>query len=491
MATKKIGRGFIIAGMAGIGLLLLLTILHNRWEGILSIQILGVEISAIIILLGIWMARTESIQEFKTQKQIAGLVSRVLNLPSITWVMTGFLLIYLLQFLAPVFLSPTLQMNFFSGYLPNMNPIGNDLREMMGLIKGWAVENQSPYLAERFYPPLTYIIFTPLLLVKDYLTLYQLFTLITFFSYCFLTLLLPLKIIEKRHFVLALLLFVTGLFSYGFQFEVERGQYNVLTFLLCLFSVYIFHYHPRYRLIAYVLFSISIQLKLYPAIFIVMFVDDWRDWKKTLLRFAGIGLFNFLLLFVMGYQSFWEFIHSVTTQISTPSWWGPWNHSISAFISTIKQDGFGLVDRPTLRMLRPYSNLVETLLLLTYLVLFGCALTIFHLRKEKGLDTFLLLTCTIGALTVPISYDYTLSILTAPMILFLCGIPEMNTIWKKGISILLILGISAAYFSMLIPYDFRPYVLQNAFPLLFIILVLTTILNFIRYENAAVQPLKN
>ena len=141
------------------------------------------------------------------------------------------------------------------------------------------------------------------------------FTLFTFFNYCILTLLLPLKIIGKKYFSLALLLFITGLFSYGLQFEVERGQYNVFTFLLCMAAIYIFHYHPKYRLIAYFLFSLSIQLKLYPAIFIVMFVDDWRNWKNVILRFVGIGLFNLMLFFVMGYQTFWDFIGSVTAQI--------------------------------------------------------------------------------------------------------------------------------------------------------------------------------
>jgi hypothetical protein len=93
----------------------------------------------------------------------------------------------------------------------------------------------------------------------------------------------------------------------------------VFTLLLCLTSIYIFHYHPKYRLLAYILFSLSVQLKLYPAIFIVMFVDDWRDWKNVVLRFLGIGLVNLLLFFVMGYQTFQDFIRSVTAQMLNPT----------------------------------------------------------------------------------------------------------------------------------------------------------------------------
>jgi hypothetical protein len=374
-------------------------------------------------------------------------------------------------------------MNYFIRYIPTLKPIGNDLIEMMGLIKGWAIENQSPYALQRFYPPLTYIFFTPWLLIQDPLALYRLFTLLTFVSYCLLTLLLPLKIIGKKHLSLTLLLFVTGLFSYGFQFELERGQYNVFTFLICLTAIYIFHYHPRHRLLAYLLFSLSIQLKLYPGIFIFMFVDDWRDWKNIIRRFIGIGAFNFALFFIMGYQRFWEFIHSMTAQIVNPSWMGVWNHSIASFVSTIKQDGLGLIDMDTLRTVRHNAEQIETVLLLAFIVFFISALVIAYLRKETGLDPYLFLVCTIGALIIPISYDYTLSLLAAPMVLFLGGTSEMCNAWSRLVSILLILGISVAYFFTLASYSYRPHFLSNSFPLLFFILILVTILNFMRCKS--------
>jgi hypothetical protein len=315
--------------------------------------------------------------------------------------------------------------------------------------------------------------------------------LFTFLSYCLLTLLLPLKIIDRKYFPLALLLFVTGLFSYGFQFELERGQYNVFTVLLCLTSIYIFHYHPKYRLLAYFLFSLSVQLKLYPAIFIVMFVDDWGNWKNVLLRFVGIGLLNLLLFFVMGYQIFWDFISSMTAQVVNPSWIGVWNHSISSFVSVFKQDGLGLVTLETLRTFRHNEGWIEAALLLAFVVLFLSALVMFHLRKKTGLDPYLLLACTIGALILPISYDYTLSILTTPMLLFLCGIPVIKHPGHKFFSVLLILVISVAYFSILIPYNYRPYFLNNSFPLLFLILIVATLLNFLRHQNDKWQPVKN
>lgn len=487
MTAKQIGRGLIVAGIAGIVLSLLTAIVLRGRAGIPATPILAVEISVIVVLCGIWLLRKEETGETQSQWRVHNLVDKILNLPVVAWVFIGFLFVYLMLFVSPMFLSPDLQMIYFTSYIPNMKPIGNDLMEMVGLIRGWALENESPYALQRFYPPLTYIFFTPLLLIDDPLALFRFFTLFTFASYCLLTLLLPLKIAGRKHFALAVLLFVTGLFSYGFQFELERGQYNVFAFLLCLTAIYIFHYHRKYRLLAYVLFSLSIQLKLYPGIFIVMFVDDWRDWKAVLRRFAGIGVFNVALFFVMGYQRFWEFLRSMSVQIANPTWMGKWNHSISSFVTTVKQDGLGLISMDTLRVFRHNAERVELFLLLAFLVLFITALVIFHLRKEPGLDPYLLLVCTIGMLIIPISYDYTLSLLAAPMLLFLCGMSEMNNAWSKFISILLTLGISLAYFATLTSYSYRPHVLNNAFPLLFFILIIVTIMNIMRYLNGKGQ----
>jgi hypothetical protein len=279
MAAKKLGRGFVIAGLGGVLLAVIAVLLFSESENIRSVQILILEVALLVIIAGVVLVRAET-----GSSQIGGPLNPTNDWSVVLWVLMGYLAVYILLFLFPVFLSPNLAMNYLTGYIPNLNPIGNDLTVMVDLIQGWVAGSQSPYTIQ-FYPPLTYILFAPLLLIEDPLALYRFFTLLTLVSYCLLTFALPLRIIDRRYLSLALLIFVTGLLSYGFQFEMERGQYNVFTFLLCLTSIYIFHYHPRYRILAYILFSISIQLKLYPAIFIVMLVDDWRDWKKIVLRF--------------------------------------------------------------------------------------------------------------------------------------------------------------------------------------------------------------
>ena len=83
-----------------------------------------------------------------------------------------------------------------------------------------------------------------------------------------------------------------------------------------------------------------------------MFVDDWRNWKSILRRFAGIAFFNILLLFVMGPGIFMDFLQSVTTQLDTPGWTWNGNHSISAFVYNLTKDGFGIISAPTLEALQ-------------------------------------------------------------------------------------------------------------------------------------------
>jgi hypothetical protein len=289
---------------------------------------------------------------------------------------------------------------------------------------------------------------------------------------------------DKKNLPLVLLFFITGLTSYGLQFELERGQYNVFTFLLCLWAIYIFHYHPKYRILAYLLFSLSVQLKIYPAIFIVMLIDNWRDWRSILLRFAGIAIFNILLLFTMGYRTFLDFLQAVSKQLVAPGWTFNGNHSIKAFVFNLTKDGYRLTDSNTLEVLRQNSRFIETSLLLIFGILFIATLLISYTRNRTGMDPYLLMNCMIGAMIIPISIDYTLSILAAPVALVLCSIPEPKNIPQRLISILIILGISFSYASMLIPFKYKPYYLNNMFPPIFLILIFVTVLNLIRYKNA-------
>jgi hypothetical protein len=219
-----------------------------------------------------------------------------------------------------------------------------------------------------------------------------------------------------------------------------------------------------------------------------MLIDDWKAWKSILLRFAVLATFNILLLFIMGYQIFWDFLQMVSSQMSTPGWTWNGNHSINAFVYNLAKDGYGLVGPNILEILRQNSNLVETSLFLIFCVLFGLALLISYRRNRTGVDPYLLVACVIGALIIPISNDYTLSILAAPIALILSSVTESRNIPQRLISIIMILGISFSYASILIPFKYKPDYLNNAFLPLFFILIFTTSLNLIRYKNPEPSP---
>ncbi|HAW51964.1 MAG TPA: hypothetical protein DCX54_06490 [Flavobacteriales bacterium] len=482
MNFQPIGRGLIAFGILGIIVSLLVDLLPGSKPGIQPVQILGIEIAISFLLTGVWALLGRTTKKVEIKKIIQELIDQLLDLPVLVWVVIGFLITYILFFIAPMFLNSTNRIHYLTKYLTDFYPIGNDMIAMIDLAKGWFVEGKSPYPAQ-FYPPLTYILFAPSLLIGNYATLFRFFTFGTIVSYIFLTLFIPAKIGGRNKISFVLVFFITGLFSYGLQFELERGQYNVFTFLLCMLAIYLFHYYPKYRIFAYLFFSISVQLKLYPAIFIVMLVDDWRNWKAILLRFIGLGIFNVVILFAMGYQIFLDFFRSVTRQLIDPSWVWNENHSIQSFVITLTTDGFNMVEPSTVALMRQYKTLMVMVLLLIVLACFISAVWFSYLRRETGIDTYLLLVCMIGALTIPISIDYTLSILAAPMTLFLCGLVKLRRSWHRFMSIVLIISLSFAYSSMLIPYKYKPYFMNNSFPTLFIILIIATVLNVMRYQN--------
>jgi hypothetical protein len=288
----------------------------------------------------------------------------------------------------------------------------------------------------------------------------------------------------KGNYSIVFFLFAIGLISYGLQFELERGQYNVPTFLLGMLAVYLYHFHHRFRYIGYFLFSLAVQLKVFPAIFILMFVKDWRDWKGNLKRFAGIGLFNLALLFVLGPRVFTDFFDAISSQLLSPLWNWNGNHSIQAFVFNLMKDGYGLLAPETVASLARYSSLIATGLLLIFIVCLLLLLVFSFRYNERGMNSYLLMVCSIGALIIPTSNDYTLSFLAAPVAVLFAGIPAAHAFKSKVLASLLIAVTSFAFASTLFPFKYKPYFLNNNFPALFLMLISVTILYFLRNRES-------
>ena len=486
MSAIKIGKWLFGVGICGAVFSLLSDLLPGSNPGIQATQLLGLEIASVFLFIGAWLllSGTDTKMEFK--EAVYTLAGKVDALPVIVWVLAGFFISYLGLFVAHSFLNTSLRMEYFVKYLPDRYPIGNDLIAVLDQAKGWFVNGQSPYQIQ-FYPPFAYILFSPLTLVDDYPKLFASFTLFSVAIYVVFALILPVKFVGTKNLPMILLFFLTSLFSYGFHFELERGQYNILASLLCLSAIYIFHNHKSLRVLAYVLFTLSVQLKLYPAIFIVLFVDDWMDWKPTLRRFISIGFLNFALLFSLGWRSFLEFMDAVILQVTTPTWNMDVNHSAKSFVDVLargKLEGFP-VDWQVFA--QNHAGQISANVTVIFLIAFVLAIVFSQARRRNGADMYLLLTCALGTLILPVSMDYKLSILAVPMALFLSVLPETKNRGYKIVSTILIMGVSTFYSSLLVPFKYKPDLLHNSFPPLFFILIFVTILNIINYKDHKLQ----
>jgi hypothetical protein len=479
MSTRKIGFALAIVGVAGALASVLVDVLGFGDGGIQAVQILGIVVGIMLALVGLSVAFQVAEKQIDIGSSLRTGGERLLNLPVSVWFVIGFLIVYVLLFVSPVFLNTDRTMVYFNRFLPNQNPIGSDMNFTLEHVKSWVTTRESPY-PESHYPPLTYVLLSPLTLL-DYPASYVVTTFLTLFSYVILTLLLPVLFNSKKDFSLIMLLSIIGLFSYGFLFELERGQYYSVAFLLCMLAIFLFHRHYQFRYLAYVFFSFSVHLKIVPIFFIPMFIKDWRDWKGNIRRMFGLGLLNVALLFVLGYRNLVNFVEALLFRVETPTFLWNGNHSLENFVFNFVKDGYGLFSEKTVLFFQQNEKNFERLLLI---IIGLCVVSIIIHMYRKGTNGFnpiLLLVCTLCALIIPVSVDYTLPMLVAPLAIFLSATPRLNgSAGNKITSIFLILIISISYASLLYPFKYKPYFLSNSFPSLLLILVAVTIYYFLQ-----------
>ncbi len=427
----------------------------------------------------------------KIGRKTGALAIQVLDWPPIVWVLAGFGFFFLLYVIRPAFLNPYHQLQLF-GNFPVMEPIGADLREFLTFSKA-LLEKGSPYINPNYYPPLESVFFLPL----TFTTPDRAYTFITLVNYaCFLgiTFLFPLLLFKERR-VTPILAFVTisGLFSYGFLFEIERGQYDLIVMAFCFAGLYLYHYHPRWRWLSYLLFSLSIQLKLYPGIFIFCFTRDWRDWKRNLLRWGGLLVFNLAMLFAVGPKVFLDFVNAIRTQMQTPSYVWLGNHSINSFTKIVVEKISAHGIDPHNPILGTYQTLMQIGLLGFYGLCLACVIWIVYRKRLSPLNPYLVLVLAVGGLVIPsTSHDYMLSIFAAPMAFFLGSLDwrRSGRLWIDALSTLLVLFISLAYTSILFMHNAMPLLINSNLPSLLLIAGAAAFLMWIRERliKAPEQP---
>lgn len=450
--------------------------------GIPALQILGAEAGIVLTLAGVGLRIYQQQREPFPVSSRRDLMGWVLDLPILTWIIFGFIVAYVLCFLMPAIFNPGHKFQYFTNYLYEREKIGFDIRLILEHIGHWYLRDQTP---KYLYPPLTTVLLTPLWLLRFPYN-YYVVTVVTLVSYLILNLLLPLWFNKKENKLLIIFIFAVSISSYGLQFELETGQFYTLAMLLSMAAIYIFHRHPPYRIFAYILFCISVQLKIFPAIFILLFVDDWRDWKANLKRFAALGLANFLLLFVLGLPYIQFFIARMVGSVYKLE--TDHNHSISIYVFNLVDTGYGLSKGALLDWIQAHAALIQTSLYIYVLICFLAILIGSYLRNQRGVNFSLLMVCLLIGITFPsISHDYNLPMLATPFVLLMSAQCLRDNRWVKAVSIALIGAASFAYSVTLFPSNARPAFLENSFPALFILLTAVTLLSFMQKDNLYMQ----
>lgn len=286
--------------------------------------------------------------------------------------------------------------------VPSLPTIGYDLNETLKSSKE-LLAGKTPYVLKIYsYSPFASVLFIPLTLISFKLAYLIVFlaTLILFVISMFATHKLFVK--QKESLVLFLFLLITGVISYGMSFELERGQFNMLAFACALLGLYFFA--NTKKVIGLIFLTLGMQLKIYPAIFIVQFFIHSYKIKRDWLLAGGVVIINFLLLFVGGIAVFKDFIKALLYQMGNAYYWIG-NHSIASYCDIVNTAA-------SFCSIKSYP-----LLLGSFFLLFGITTFLVWKFSKVKANPYLFTLSGLGMLIIPsASHDYTLVVL--PVVLY-------------------------------------------------------------------------
>ncbi|MDX9992995.1 MAG: glycosyltransferase 87 family protein [Anaerolineales bacterium] len=479
MTIKNFGK--FVAALAGLGivLILLVDLVGLGKPGLQAAQLSAILFGVLVIAAGVGLAKSPE-PEKNVVLIVRETLTKLLSQPVYLWVMVGFGISYFLFFISPTIFNPDLRFSYYNRYLPEHYPIGGDFILTLDAIKTVMLGQEIPQI---LYPPLLNILFSPFLLI-DYPQNYYILSAITLLSLLILVVLIPKQLIRIKEQPLLGLVLAASLLSYGLQFELERGQSHTLAFMFCLVGIYLFHKHPNLRGLSYLLFSISIQIKVYPVIFVFLFIDDWRAWPENIKRFIGLGLLNAGLLFLHGAGYFVQFYQHMLTAANTQENYID-NHSVKAFLFNLTHENLGQLPPDLLKIMKPNAGLLEIGLIALCFLCLGLVLWQAYRENKSGLNLRLLFACTMLCLLVPaLNHDYTLGLLAGAFVLFSGDIHIRGGFGRRIFSILLIISMALAYSATFYPFKYRPLALASTFPMLLTLLLASTALTFILPRQA-------
>lgn len=354
---------------------------------------------------------------------------------------------------------------------PAIWPSGVDLRQMLSYTARLGA-GESPYVGANLYPPLAAVLFHPLLLLTSASALALLCGL-SLLAWAGLAFAIPVRAsLDPDPFVVAAC-GLAGLFSPALLFELERGQWNAIATAAALAGTAIFRARPKLAVPALALLTLGIQLKLYPAVYVLLLRRSGEPLGRSAGRLATLAVVNFALFFVLGPSVFLDFLAGVREQSLRPSTW-PGNHSIRSFVlETASLSNFAAFTQAAL-------------------VLFLVAAVLSSAPSADSTDLLpprLLLTLTLTALLLPAqSHDYKLVLLPGPLALFIGTFSPPGTSVLRFRRLVLAGAMGAAFATTLVPYGLKPAILGNNAPALLFLLAATTLSGARAFADASSPP---
>jgi Glycosyltransferase family 87 len=319
-------------------------------------------------------------------------------------VFVSYVVSYILVYLRYTYFAGATVMRFPVDLLA-MSPLANDLylsakyaiqTVHAGTIKG----------VDFVYSPLFVIIYS-LFSYIDPTLMRWISTLSILISFLYLTIALPRKwkcdIWESPA---AVLIIISGFLSYGMRFEIERGQWNVQSMLLCYAALAIKDTkNPWIKFLSYILFTISVHLKVWPLLFIIGYINLNEPIKTNAIRLMQICLINFFTLFVLGPKFLLEYFPKLKHSAGTPSVW----------IANISLYSFGQLAFKFYAI----DMSISKLLIYIYMLLFFTSIIYALSNRIPGDNVLIICLCNCGVILFPtVSFDYKVILITICMPLF-------------------------------------------------------------------------
>jgi len=342
--------------------------------------------------------------------------------------------------------------------IPAWDFLGVDLSDTMIIVK-----NKSGS-----YSPLSDYLFLILSKLPHKVT-YRLFLLVSLSSIIIICFYLLPRLSSNYSLNISAIFFILIVSSYGFMFELERGQWNIIAFLFVYLSL--FFLKKDNKIFSIIFITIAIQLKIYPAIFMIMFYKSNISAKENIYFFLKLGIINFLLLFSRGWEHFFWYINEILIYSSEPFCWAG-NHSISSFVTELSKKSL-------------YIPSLSYMLFILYIICLTIIIYLSYKNRIPFFNKYLFFMLTIGSLIIPsVSHDYKLPALGIATLYFFLNTESVFSI-KKGVIYMFLLFIIFLTFYSYANYigRFNMLIFKNKFLLIYFSGIINTFLCYNEFHK--------